>query len=245
MTATTAVFKRELRGYFGTPVAYVFLVVFLFLAAFLTFSQGFFRMRDASLRIFFANLPALFALFAPAIAMRMWAEERRTGTVELLLTLPVTVKQAVLGKFFAGWAFFGIALVLSMSLVLTVAYLGDPDPGPLFTGYLGAFLMAGAYLAVGAFFSAMTKNQVISFVLGAAACAALVYAGSPSVVNFVQSLPLIGDPLARFVESMSFLTHYDVLQRGLIDLSDLIFMVGITAGFVVATILMLDESKAR
>lgn len=245
MSATTAVFKRELRGYFGTPVAYVFLVVFLALSAFLTFSQGFFQMRDASLRVFFANLPGLFALFAPAIAMRMWAEERRTKTVELLLTLPVTVKQAVLGKFLAGWAFFGIALLLTMSMAFTVAYLGDPDPGPVFTGYLGAFLMAGAYLAVGAFFSAMTKNQVIAFVLGAAACALLVYSGSPAVVDALQGIPLLGRPLARFVESMSFLTHFDVLQRGLIEFRDLFFMLGITGGFLTATVVMLDESKAR
>ena len=174
MSATTAVFKRELKGYFGTPLAYVFLVVFLAAANFLAFRPiftqgvGFFDGREASLRVFFANLPLLFAFFAPAIAMRMWAEERRTGTIELLLTLPVTVKQAVMGKFLAGWAFFGIALVLTMSMVLTVAYLGDPDPGPIAAGYLGAFLMAGAYLSIGAFFSSITKNQVISFVLAAA-----------------------------------------------------------------------------
>lgn len=245
MNATTAVFKRELKGYFGTPLAYVFLVVFLVLASFLTFSQGFFQMRDASLRIFFSNLPLLFVVFAPLIAMRMWAEERRTGTVELLLTLPVTVRQAVLGKFLAGWAFFGIALVLTTSLVVTVAYLGEPDMGPIFTGYLGAFLMAGAYLAVGTFFSAMTKNQVIAAVLGIVACLILVFAGSPSVVGFLQGIPWIGEPLGRFVESMSFLTHYDVLQRGLIEFRDLFFMLGVTAGFLVSTIVILDESKAR
>ncbi len=132
-----------------------------------------------------------------------------------------------------------------MSMVMTVAYLGDPDPGPVFTGYLGAFLMAGAYLAVGAFFSAMTKNQVIAFVLGAAACALLVYSGSPAVVDALQGVPLLGRPLARFVESMSFLTHFDVLQRGLIEFRDLFFMLGITGGFLTATVVMLDESKAR
>ena len=140
MSASTAVFKREFKSYFGTPLAYVFLCVFLSLASFLAFRSNLYEARDANLRVFFEYLPWLFAFLAPAIAMKTWAEERRTGTVELLLTLPVTVKQAVLGKFFAGWAFFGIALVLTLPIVFSIAYLGEPDSGPIFTGYFGAFL---------------------------------------------------------------------------------------------------------
>ena len=247
MSATTAIFKREFRGYFGTPLAYVFLVAFLATAAFMPFSQSFFEIRDASLRLFFANLPSLFAFFAPAVAMRMWAEERRTGTIELLLTLPVTIKQAVLGKFLAGWAFFGIALLLTSSMVFTVSYLGDPDLGPIFTGYVGAFLLAGAYLAIGAFFSALTKNQVIAFVLGAAACALFVWVGSPAVTKFVEGSDSGG--LARFagnfLGSMSFLTHYDPMQQGMLALGHVVAILGTTVGFLCATVLLLTETKSR
>jgi ABC-2 type transport system permease protein len=245
MSATAAVFRREFRGYFATPLAYVFLVAFLASAAFMPFSQRFFDSRDASLRLFFSNLPALFAFFAPAVAMRMWAEERRTGTIELLLTLPVTLRQAVLGKFLAGWAFFGIALVLTFSMVVTVAYLGNPDPGPIFVGYLGALLMAGAYLAIGTFFSALTKNQVIAFVLGTAASAAFVWAGSPAVSKFLDGSNVLSRLIGRFVESMSFLTHYDPLQKGLLTFGSLAGIATIGAGFLVATMVLLQDTKSR
>ena len=243
MTATSAVFKREMRSYFGTPVAYVFLVVFLGLSAFQAFRANLFEARDANLRVFFQVLPGLFALLAPAIAMRMWAEERRSGTIELLLTLPITVRQAVLGKFLAGWAFFGIALLLTLPMVFTVAYLGDPDKGPIFSGYLGAFLMAGAYLAIGSFFSAITKNQVIAFVLGALACGMLVFAGSPSVLSSLQSAAFPAAAIS-FFESMSFLTHYDSMQRGLVEFRDLFYMVVITVGFLLCNIVILNDRKA-
>jgi ABC-2 type transport system permease protein len=240
MTAAVAVFKRELRGYFGTPVAYVFLVVFLFLSAFLAFRANLYEARDASLRVFFANLPGLFALLAPAIAMRMWAEERRTGTIELLLTLPITVPQAVVGKFLAGWAFFAIALVLTAPMVVTACYLGDPDNGPIVSGYFGALLMAGAYLSIGCFFSAITKNQVIAFVLGALVCAVFILAGSPSVLSFVESVT--GG--SAFIESMSFLTHYDTLQRGIVEIRNVFFMIAITVGFLICSVVMLRARKA-
>ena len=245
MSATTAVFKREMKGYFGTPLAYVFLVIFLAGASFLTFRANFFEFRDASLRLFFQQLPWLFALLAPAIAMRMWSEERRSGTIELLLTLPVTLRQAVLGKFLAGWAFFGIALLLTFSMVFTVAYLGTPDTGPIFTGYLGAFLMAGAYLAIGGFFSAITKNQVIAFILGVVVCGLFVIAGAPAVVSWLEQSSLVPTFLVRFIESLSFLTNYEVMQLGMIEVSNLFFMLAITIGFLVGTVVMLNETKAR
>jgi ABC-2 type transport system permease protein len=242
MSATSAVFRRELKGYFGTPVAYVFLVVFLALSAHLAWSSNLYEARDASLRVFFANLPTLFALMAPAIAMRMWAEERRSGTIELLFTLPITTRQAVLGKFTAGWVFFLIALLLSLPMVFAVSYLGDPDNGPIFSGYLGAALMAGAYLAIGTFFSVLTKNQVIAFVLGAMACFLFVFAGSPSFLTALDAAGL--GWLSQLCQSVSFLTHYDVLQRGLIEFRNIFFMLVLTAAFLIGSCIMLDERKA-
>ncbi len=243
MSPTRAVFRRELHGYFGTPVAYVFLVVFLALGSFLTFRDHFFDRNEASLTVFFSQLPWLFALFAPAIAMRMWAEERRTGTIELLLTLPVTLPQAVLGKFLAGWVFFIIALLFTLPLVFTVAFLGDPEWGPIFTGYLGAALMAGSYLAISSFFSVITKNQVICFIISALACGFFVVAGWPSMINALSSF--LPAPLLNFVESMSFLTHFDTMQRGVLEFGNLFFMFAVMAGFLLASCVMLDERKAQ
>ena len=240
MNAIIAIMKRELRGYFGTPVAYVFLVVFLSLAAYLTLNQGrFFATRDANMRVFFAWMPWLFALFAPAIAMRMWAEERRSGTVELLLTLPVTVPQAVLGKFLAGWLFFILAVVLSaVPMIVTVEYLGSPDWGTILTGVLGSALIAGGYLAVGTFFSALTKNQVIAFILGAVGCFALVVVGAPS---FKQTF---GD-LFGLLGSLSFLSHFEGMQRGVIDFGSFASLAVITASFLVLSCVWLDDRKAH
>ncbi len=248
MNAATAVFKRELKGYFGTPLAYVFLVIFLVATLFWTFAGGlgeapFFDARNASLRTLFSKLPWMFAFLGPAAAMRMWAEERRAGTVELLLTLPVTIRQAVLGKFLAGWAFLGIALLLTMSMVLTTAYLGDPDPGPIFTGYFGAFLLAGAYLAIGGFFSALTKNQLIALLLGGVFCVLFVLAGSPSVVKFFDGMGL--DWIGSILESLSFLTNYESMQLGMLEFRNVFAILAITIGFVWATTVMLNETKAR
>lgn len=244
MIAFWAVFKREFRGYFGTPVAYVFLVVFLALSSYLAFRSKLFETRDASLQVFFQGLPGLFALFAPAVAMRTWSDERRTGSIELLLTLPVTIPQAVLGKFFAGWSFFGIALLLTTPVAMTVAYLGDPDLGPIATGYLGAFLMAGSYLAIGTFFSAMTKNQVIAFILGALACGFVVFVGSPSILGSLSSAGFPNGGI-EFFESMSFLTQYDVMQRGVVQLQNVFYMLAVSAGFLVCSCVMIREWKAQ
>lgn len=185
MSAFTSVYKREIKSYFATPVAYVFLVIFLFFSGFLTFQEGFFAQRQASMRLFFQNMPLLFLFLVPAIAMRLWAEERRSNSIELLFSLPVTVRQAVLAKFFAAWTVLALALALTFPMVLTVTYLGNPDPGPIVTGYLGSFLLAGVYLAIGSCFSALSRNQVIAFILAVVACGAFLYAGSPSAMNYV------------------------------------------------------------
>jgi ABC-2 type transport system permease protein len=214
MSSFWAVFKRELKSYFTTPLAYVFLVIFLFFAGYLTFKQGFYEAQQADLQAFFTNLPLLFVFMVPSTAMRLWAEERKIGSIELLLTLPVTITQAVLGKFFAAWLFLGIALALTFPMIITVAYLGDPDGGLIATGYLGSFLMAGGFLAVGSFFSAVSKNQVIAFVLSVVACAVLVFAGMPTTLNYLSSF----------------------LPSGLVVI--------LIAGWIAACTVILDERKA-
>ncbi len=242
MRSFWAVFKRELKSYFTTPVAYVFLVVFLFFSGYLTFKQGFFEARQADMRTFFMNLPLLFVFMVPATAMRLWAEERRVGSIELLLTLPITVIQAVLGKFLAAWLFLAIALALTFPMVITVCILGDPDVGLIITGYLGSLLMAGGFLAVGCFFSAVSKNQVISFVLAVVACAILVFAGMPTTMNYL-SMFLPGG-LVSAIETMSFQTHFESMQRGVLELKDLSYFVLLIVGWIGACSVILDERKA-
>lgn len=242
MNGFRAVYKRELKGYFATPVAYVFLVIFLFTAGMVPFSRQFFEMRQADLRLFFDVLPFLFSFMVPATAMRLWSEERRNGSIELLLTLPITVPQAVLGKFFAAWTFLGIALVLTLPLPLIVMYLGDPDEGLIVTGYLGAFLMAGGFLAIGSFFSAITKNQVISFILSGATCGILVFAGMPSTLEYLSGT--LSAPALAVVENLSFQAHFDSITRGVIELKDLGYFAALTVVFVYANMLVLEERKA-
>jgi ABC-2 type transport system permease protein len=242
MNSFWSVFKRELKSYFTTPVAYVFLVVFLFFAGYLAFKQGFFEARQADMRAFFMNLPLLFVFMVPATAMRLWSEERRVGSIELLLTLPITVVQAVLGKFFAAWFFLAIALLLTFPMVITVCYLGDPDVGLIITGYVGSLLMAGGFLAIGCFFSAVSKNQVISFVLAVVACAILVFAGMPTTMNYL-SMFLPGG-LVSAVETMSFQSHFESIQRGVLEFKDLSYFVLLIVGWIAACSVILDERKA-
>lgn len=242
MNSFWAVFKRELKGYFATPVAYVFLVIFLFFAGYLPFRDGFFEIRQADLRLFFSNLPLLFVFMVPSVAMRLWAEERKSGSVELLLTLPVTVSQAVLGKFLAAWGFMGIALLLTLPLPLTVAYLGNPDGGQISVGYLGAFLMTGGFLAIGSFFSALTKNQVISFILSVVACAVLVFAGNPTTLNYLSTT--LSPALINVVESLSFQNHFDSMMRGVLELKDISYFAILIAAWIYACMMILEERKA-
>ncbi|MGD9109924.1 MAG: ABC transporter permease [Phycisphaerales bacterium] len=242
MKACLAVFKRELKSYFATPVAYVFLVIFLFFAGYLPFRQGFFEYRQADLQLFFKNLPLLFVFMVPCVAMRLWSEERKSGSIELLFTLPITSTQAVLGKFFAAWVFLLIALLLTITMPLTVTYLGNPDIGLIITGYLGAILMVGGFLAVGCFFSALTKNQVVSFILSVAALAVLVYAGMPTTLNYLGDF--MPASMVSAVEGMSFLVHFESIQKGLIQLKDISYFVLLIIGWTVACIIVLDERKA-
>ena len=242
MSGFKAVFKRELKSYFTTPIAYVFLVVFLFFSGYLTFKNGFFEIRQADMTAFFVNMPLLFAFLVPATAMRLWAEERKTGSIELLFTLPITVMQAVLGKFFAAWVFLLIALVLTFPMVITVFYLGWPDVGLIITGYLGSILMAGGFLAVGCFFSALSKNQVISFVLSVVACAVLVFAGVPTTMNYLSTFLPAG--LVTAVGNMSFETHFESIQKGVLELRDVSYFFFLIVGWVAACAVVLEERKA-
>ncbi|MGB2808675.1 MAG: ABC transporter permease [Sedimentisphaerales bacterium] len=237
-----AVFKRELKSYFTTPIAYVFLVIFLFFSGYLTFKQGFFEMRQADMRAFFMNLPLLFVFMVPSVAMRLWAEERKAGSIELLFTLPITVTQAVLGKFFAAWLFLAMALALTFPMPITVCYLGDPDIGLIITGYLGSLLMAGGFLAIGCFFSVVSKNQVISFVLSVVACAVLVFAGRPTTLNYLSTFFPAG--LVSAIETMSFQTHFESIQKGVLEFKDLSYFILLIVGWIAASSIVLDERKA-
>lgn len=220
-------FKREFLGYFRSPVAYVVLIAFLAISVALAFSRygGFFKAGTASLETYFIFYPWLFLFLVPAVGMRLWSEEKRAGTVELLFTLPVTTLEAVTGKFLAGWAFLTVAILLSLPMALTAAYLGDPDWGVIVSSYLGAILMAGAYLGVCALTSALTKNQVVSFVLGLIACAFLLFLGYSSFTDFLQGIfpVIVADAFANF----SFITHFDAFMKGIIDPKDVIFFVSL------------------
>jgi len=244
MKAVLSIFKRELTGYFGTPIAYVFLVIFLLLSGIFTFYLGqFFERGQADLVAFFSFHPWLYLFLVPALSMRLWAEERRTGTVELLLTLPVTPWQAVLGKFLASWLFIAVALLLTMPLWVTVNYLGDPDNGVIVASYAGSLLMAGAYLAVGASVSALTRNQVIAFVLSMTLCFLLVLSGFPLVLDLFSSWA--PDLLVDAVASLSFLTHFSAVTRGVIDLQDLVYFISMTGFFLFVNTVIVELKKSE
>lgn len=237
-------FRRELASYFATPVAYVFIVIFLVLAGAFTFYLGsFYERGQADLLPFFSFHPWLYLFLIPAISMRLWAEERKSGSIELLLTLPVTMLQAVIAKFLAAWAFAGIALALTFPIWITVAYLGNPDHGTIVTGYVGSFLMAGAFLAIGSCFSALTRNQVIAFILTVVACFLLLLAGHPLVLDAASTLfgvQFIVDAIA----SLSFLTHFGSISKGVIDLRDLLYFLLMIGFWLYATAVVIDLKKA-
>ena len=226
--------KREMGGYFASPVAYVFIVIFLLLTGFFTFMiGGFFERREASLISFFMWHPWLYLFLVPAAGMRLWSEERRLGTMELLLTMPITAWQAIVGKFLASWLFLALAITLTFPIWMTVDYLGSADNGVIFCGYLGSLLLAGAYLAIGCLTSAMTRNQVISFILSVVVCLFLILAGWPPVTNLlVRWAP---EWLVSLVAAFSVMPHFESFQRGVIDSRDLLFFVSIIGFSLFAT----------
>ncbi|WEN14433.1 ABC transporter permease subunit [Rhodanobacter sp. AS-Z3] len=244
MSPIVAVARRELRSYFVTPVAYVFLVIFLVLSAILTFYAGdFYERGQADLQPFFVMHPWLYLILVPAITMRMWAEETKGGTLELLLTLPLTLWQAMLGKFLAAWLFIGLALALTFPIWITVNYLGSPDNGIILAGYLGSWLMAGSFTAIGACMSALTRSQVVAFILSALVCVLLILVGQQQVLDFFSgSLPR---RLINAVAHLSMLRHFEAIARGVLDIRDVLYFVLSTLGWLIGGVLLLDLKRTR
>lgn len=237
------VIKRELAGYFGSPVAYVFIVVFLVLAGFFTFYVSrFYEQGQADLRSFFEWHQWIFLFLVPAVGMRLWADERRTGTIELILTLPVTLTEIILGKFLAAWFFLGVGLFLTFPLVLTVAYLGDPDLGAIFSAYCGSFLLAGAYLSVGSMTSSLTQNQVISFILSVVICLFLILAGWPPVTDILSGWAPTW--LVEVVAGFSFSPHFASMQRGVLDLRDIFYFFSVIFFMLFSNGVVLQNRRA-
>ena len=235
--------KRELLGYFTTPVAWIFLIIFVALSSMLTFYAGeFFSRNQADLQSFFMFHPWLYVFLIPAVSMRMWAEERRSGTIELLMTLPVSTTQLVLGKFFAAWIFVGIALVLTFPMWWTVNFLGTPDNGVILMSYLGSFLIAGTFLSVGSCLSACTKSQIVAFVLTMMACILLTLIGSDVLVSGFSGMAT--EKVLRLLRSFGFLTHFLSITRGVLDVRDIVFFISFGGLFLFATVIVLDRKKA-
>lgn len=234
--------KRELQSYFATPVAYVFILIFLVLSGICTFYLGnFFEREQADLVPFFSFHPWLYLFLIPAISMRLWSEEHKSGTLELLMTLPLSRMDIVLGKFLAAWLFAGLALLLTFPVWITVNYLGQPDNGVILASYIGSWLMAGSFLAIGSCMSAVTRSQVIAFVLCGFVSLLFVMAGFPLVLDAVRGwLPL---PLVDAIASLSFLTHFNAISRGVLSLQDLLYFLSVMAAWLAATSVVLDIKR--
>jgi gliding motility-associated transport system permease protein len=238
-----AIVKRELGGYFTSPIAYIFLVIFLLLTGFFTFTVGsFFERGEASLVSFFTWHPWLYLFLVPAVGMRLWSEERRLGTIELLLTLPVTPWQAIVGKFLASWLFLALALALTFPVVITANWLGAPDNGVIFTGYVGSLLLAGSYLAVSCMTSAMTRNQVISFIVSVVICLFLILAGYEPVTGLLSRVA--NARLVEIIAAFSVMTHFEGFQRGVLDLRDLVFFASVIGFTLFATGVIIRNHRA-
>ncbi len=244
MSAVGILFKRELTAYFATPLAYVYTTIFLMLAGVFTFYMGnFYERQQADLAAFFNFHPWLYLFLVPAVSMRLWAEDRRNGVIELLMTLPVHTYELVLGKFLAAWCFTGIALALTFPVWLTVSYLGDPDHGVIIASYLGSWLMSGSFLAVGSCMSAATRNQVIAFIFSLVICFLFIVSGFSIVLDaFSGWAPTV---LLDAIASLSFLTHFDAISKGVISFRDLFYFIGMIVVWLIATTIVIDLKKAE
>ena len=237
------IMRRELGGYFATPLAYVFIVIFLVLASWFTFYLGgFFERGQADLDPFFTFHPWLYLFLIPAISMKLWAEERKTGSIELLMTQPVSLRDAVLGKYLAAWIFTALALTLTFPLWITVNFLGHPDNGAILAAYLGSLMLAGGFLAIGSCMSALTRNQVVAFILGVVVCFTFLLAGFPLVLDAFRSWA--PQPLLDAIASLSFLTHFESIVKGVIDVRDLLYFAMLIGFFLLATGIALELRKA-
>ena len=243
MSNVWVIFKRELAGYFTTPIAYIFMIIFVFLSGIFTFYIGnFFSRGQADLVPFFNFHPWLYLFLIPALSMRLWAEERRGGTIELLLTMPITMTQAVLGKYLAAWAFTAIALTMTFPIWITVNFLGEPDNGVIIASYFGSLLMSGAFLSIGSCVSAVTRNQVIAFVVSAVICLLFVLSGFPLVLNFFSIWA--PETIVQLISSFSFLTHFEAISKGVIDIRDLVYFLSLIAFWLYANALLIEYKKA-
>lgn len=241
-----ALFWKEFTSYFKSPLGHVFLVIFLFGIGYLSFEPGrgsFFYMREASLTSFFKYIPWMFLFLIPAVSMRLWAEEKKSGTIELLFTMPMTVPQAVIAKFFASWAFIGLALLGTFPMVITIIYLGNPDLGVAFLGYLASFFMAGVFLAVGGFFSALTKNQVTSFILTVVTVFLLLMAGSPPILEFISII--FPKYFVDLFESLSVLNYFESMEKGVLSVGTLWFFGVMISCWIYGSVILLSENKAN
>ena len=242
MSAIGTIARRELRAYFATPVAFVFIVIFLALSGWFTFYLGgFYERGQADLQPFFTFHSWLYLFLVPAISMRLWAEERKSGSIELLMTLPVSTWDAVLGKFLAAWLFTAVALALTFPIWITVNYLGDPDNGVIVTAYLGSLLMAGAFLAIGSCISAANRNQVVAFIITVVICFLFLLSGFPLVLDFFAGAP---QAVVDTIAGLSFLTHYNALSKGVIDLRDVVYFLLVITAWLFATSIVLEMKKA-
>lgn len=243
MHNVSTIFRREFASYFATPLAFVFIVIFLILVGvFAFYIGGFYERGQADLAPFFSYHPWLYLFLIPALSMRLWAEERKAGTIELLMTLPVTLWQAVLGKFFAAWLFAGLALALTFPMWITVNYLGDPDNGTILAAYIGSFLMAGGFLAIGACISAATRNQVIAFIFTVVVCFLFLLAGFALVLEVFEGWA--PQPIIDAIASLSFLTHFTSISKGVIDIRDLLYFGTLIAAWLAANAIVLELKKA-
>lgn len=243
MNTLFTICKREFSACFSTPVAYVFILIFLVMSGVFTFYLGnFYQRGQADLLPFFNFHPWLYLFFMPAVAMGLWSQERQLGTIELLMTLPVTLWQAVLGKFLAAWFFAGLALLLTIPLWITVNYLGTPDNGVILASYLGSWLMAGAFIAVGSCMSALSRNQIVAFILTVVVCFVLMLSGFPLVLDVFRGWA--GEGLLDLIASLSFLTHFEALSRGVVDIRDLLYFVLVIVVWLVATTQVLTVKKS-
>jgi len=243
MRNTMVLFRREFSSYFATPLAFVFIVIFLLLAGIFTFYiGGFYERGQATLAPFFEYHPWLYLFLIPALGMRLWSEERKSGSIELLMTLPVTLWQAVIGKFLAAWAVSGVALALTFTIWVTVNYLGDPDNGTILAAYIGSFLMAGGFLAIGSCMSAATRNQVIAFIFTVVICFVMLLAGWSTFLGVLEGW--VPQAIIDAIASLSFLTHFASISKGVIDIRDLLYFGTLIGGWLFATAIVLEMKKA-
>ena len=244
MRALTAITAREFAGYFATPLAFVFIIVFLLANGLATFYLGaYFAMGQADLTSFFMFHPWLYLFFLPAISMRLWAEERRNGSIELLLTLPIPLTAVVIGKYLAALAFSALALALTFPIWLTVNYLGEPDNGVIFASYVGSLMLAGGYLAIGSCLSALTRNQVIAFVISVVVCFLFTVSGAPLVLELFDGWA--PQALIETLAGFSLLTHFRAITGGVIDMRDVMFFATLIGVFLTATVIVVDMKKVE